>query len=78
MDSHQVRDFLHNKNWFDEGLDYRFLHSNHPYVIIPSGEEIQVSLREKAGEDQGYNGEEIFTFHSLGEFQEWFENNIGE
>ncbi|MEH7095454.1 hypothetical protein [Neobacillus vireti] len=70
--------FLRSKNWLDTDLDSRYININHPYAILVSEDEGQITLRGNAGMDNGQNGEEIFTFTSLGELQEWFENNIGE
>lgn len=78
MDSREVREFLRSKNWIDDDLDFRFINQGLPYVIIASGDEIRVSLRENTGPDNGQNGEEIFSFRSIDELQEWFENQIGE
>ena len=70
--------FLRSKNWFDNDLDSRYINVNHPYGILISENEGQVTLRGNTGIDNGQNGEEIFSFTSLRELQEWFENNIGE
>lgn len=70
--------FLRSKNWVDNDLDARYINVNHPYAILISGDEGQVTLRGNTGTDNGQNGEEIFSFNSLIELQEWFENNIGE
>ena len=70
--------FLRSKNWFDIDLDARYINVNHPYAILISEDEGQITLRGNTGFDNGQNGEEIFTFQSLRELQEWFENNIGE
>lgn len=78
MDSREIREFLRSKNWVDDDLDFRFVNQGHPYVIVASGDEVRVSLREHAGADNGQNGEEINSFRSIDELQEWFENNIGE
>ncbi|ULT57804.1 hypothetical protein L1999_04385 [Neobacillus drentensis] len=76
MDHIQV--FLRSKNWLDTDLDSRYINVNHPYAILVSEDEGQITLRGNSGIDNGQNGEEIFTFTSLYELQEWFENNIGE
>ncbi|MEW9669045.1 hypothetical protein [Ammoniphilus sp. 3BR4] len=76
MNSNQVREFLSSKNWLDHDHDSRFTHDHHPYVIIVSGGEGQITLREST--DGGQNGEEFFTFQSVDQLQGWFENNIGE
>jgi hypothetical protein len=73
-----IRQFLRGKNWLDTNGDWRYVNEKHPYVIISSEEEGQVSLREISGDDNGQNGEQIFSFRSLEQLQEWFENNIGE
>lgn len=79
LDTRQVHKFLLSKHWLDQDHDWRFIHPHHPYVILASGEDGQVTLREQAeGLDNGQNGEEIFNFLSLNELQEWYENNIGE
>ncbi|WP_160723875.1 hypothetical protein [Bacillus sp. USDA818B3_A] len=70
--------FLKSKNWLDTDFDSRYINVNHPYAILVSEDEGQITLRGNAGIDNGQNGEEIFTFTSLQELQEWFENNIGE
>ncbi|MDQ0200555.1 hypothetical protein [Neobacillus ginsengisoli] len=70
--------FLKSKNWSDNDLDARFINVNHPYSILISGDEGEITLRGNTGFDNGQNGEEIFSFTSLKELQEWFENNIGE
>jgi hypothetical protein len=70
--------FLRSKNWVDTDLDSRYINVNHPYAILISKDEGQITLRGNTGFDNGQNGEEIFTFNSLKELQEWFENNIGE
>ncbi|MFP5112330.1 hypothetical protein ACSU64_08100 [Bacillaceae bacterium C204] len=70
--------FLRSKNWIDNDLDSRYINVNHPYAILLSEDEGQITLRGNTGIDNGQNGEEIFTFTSLKELQEWFENNIGE
>ncbi|MBT2697340.1 hypothetical protein J7E79_07935 [Bacillus sp. ISL-40] len=70
--------FLRSKNWVDTDLDSRYINVNHPYAILISEDEGQITLRGNTGFDNGQNGEEIFTFNSLKELQEWFENNIGE
>ncbi|WP_442597908.1 hypothetical protein [Neobacillus sp. D3-1R] len=77
MSSH-YEDFLKSKNWFDLDLDARYININHPYAILISGDEGQITLRGNAGLDNGQNGEEIFSFNSLRELQVWFEENIGE
>jgi hypothetical protein len=71
-------DFLRSKSWLDKDLDARYINVNHPYAIIISGDEGQITLRGNAGYDNGQNGEEIFTFTSLKDLQVWFEENIGE
>jgi len=73
-----IETFLRSKNWLDIDLDSRYINVNHPYAILVSEDEGQITLRGNAGMDNGQNGEEIFTFTSLEELQEWFENNIGE
>jgi hypothetical protein len=79
MNSTNVREFLHQKNWHDNDSDWRFVHLAHPYAIIVSGDEVEVTLREHFTEgDDGQNGEQIFNFRSLNELQGWYENNIGE
>ncbi|WP_223589572.1 hypothetical protein [Neobacillus bataviensis] len=70
--------FLRSKNWTDNDLDARYINVDHPYAILISGDEGQITLRGNAGFDNGQNGEEIFSFTSLKDLQEWFENNIGE
>jgi hypothetical protein len=70
--------FLQSKNWQDNDLDARYINVNHPYAILISGDEGEITLRGNEGFDNGQNGEEIFSFKSLKELQEWFENNIGE
>lgn len=70
--------FLQSKNWIDNDLDSRYINVNHPYAILISENEGQITLRGNTGIDNGQNGEEIFSFTSLKELQEWFENNIGE
>lgn len=76
MNNNQVREFLSSKNWLDPNLDSRYMHDHHPYVIIVSGDEGQITLREST--ENGQNGEEFFSFQSVDQLQEWFENNIGE
>lgn len=71
-------DFLKSKRWLDQDLDSRYINVEHPYAILLSEVEGQITLRGNAGEDNGQNGEEIFTFTTLEQLQEWFENNIGE
>lgn len=71
-------DFLKSKRWSDQDLDARYINIDHPYAILISENEGQIRLRGNAGMDNGQNGEEIFTFTSLEQLQEWFENNIGE
>lgn len=71
-------DFLKSKRWIDQDLDSRYINVEHPYAILLSEEEGQITLRGNAGGDNGQNGEEIFTFTTLEQLQEWFENNIGE
>jgi hypothetical protein len=70
--------FLRSKNWFDNDSDSRYINIHHPYAILISEDEGQVTLRGNSGFDNGQNGEEIFSFNTLKELQEWFENNIGE
>lgn len=70
--------FLRSKKWVDNDLDARYINMNHPYAILVSEDEGQITLRGNTGLDNGQNGEEIFTFTSIKELQEWFENNIGE
>lgn len=70
--------FLKSKNWIDQDLDARYININHPYSVLISGQEGQIYLRENMGPDNGQNGEEIYSFTSIQELQEWFENNIGE
>lgn len=70
--------FLRSKNWIDKDLDARYINVNHPYAILISEDEGMITLRGNTGFDNGQNGEEIFSFTSLQELQEWFENNIGE
>jgi len=70
--------FLRSKNWLDTDMDARYININHPYAILISEDEGQITLRGNTGADNGQNGEEIYTFISLPELQEWFENNIGE
>lgn len=74
----QYQEFLRSKNWLDNDLDSRYINVNHPYAILVSGNEGQITLRENPGIDNGQNGEEIFTFTSLKDLQVWFEDNIGE
>jgi hypothetical protein len=74
----QCEDFLRSKNWIDKDLDARYININHPYAILISEDEGQITLRGNVGFDNGQTGEEIFTFQSLRELQAWFENNIGE
>jgi hypothetical protein len=76
MEQYEV--FLHSKNWTDNDLDARYINVNHPYAILISGDEGQITLRGSTGFDNGQNGEEIFSFITLKELQEWYENNIGE
>jgi hypothetical protein len=71
-------EFLNSKNWTDNDLDARYINVNHPYAILISGEDGQITLRGNAGIDNGQNGEEIFSFTSLKDLQVWFEDNIGE
>lgn len=71
-------DFLKSKRWTDRDYDARYINVEHPYAILLSEQEGQVRLRGNAGSDNGQNGEEIYTFTSVQELQEWFENNIGE
>lgn len=78
MDVSQVHEFLRSKNWLDNDHDSRYIHLNHPYAILISGEEGRITLRGKTGDDDGQNGEEIFSFNSLKELQIWFEENVGE
>ena len=73
-----IEAFLRSKNWLDTDLDSRYINVNHPYAILVSEEEGQITLRGSSGIDNGQNGEEIFTFTSLKDLQEWFEDNIGE
>lgn len=70
--------FLKSKNWTDNDFDSRYINVNHPYAILISEDEGQITLRGNTGYDNGQNGEEIFSFQTLRELQEWFENNIGE
>lgn len=70
--------FLRSKNWIDNDMDARYISVNHPYAILISEDEGMITLRGNTGFDNGQNGEEIFSFTSLQELQEWFENNIGE
>jgi hypothetical protein len=77
MEQH-YHDFLKSKNWLDKDLDARYININHPYAIIISGDEGQITLRGNAGSDNGQNGEEIFSFTSLKDLQVWYEDNIGE
>ncbi len=78
MDSREIRELLRSKNWVDDDSDFRFINQGYPYVIVASGDEIRVSLRENAGTDNGQNGEEVYSFRSIDELQEWFEDYIGE
>ncbi|GED14409.1 hypothetical protein [Aneurinibacillus migulanus] len=78
MDNTKVREFLRSKNWLDIDNDSRYINVMHPYTVLLSEEEGQISLRGNTGSDNGQNGEEIFSFHSLKELQIWFEDNIGE
>ncbi|SEM82689.1 hypothetical protein [Lihuaxuella thermophila] len=78
MDTSQVHAFLHSKNWFDPDQDSRYIHLHHPYAVLVSPQEGRITLRGKAGTDDGQNGEEIFSFNTLKELQLWFEENIGE
>ncbi len=78
MDTSHVHQFLRSKNWFDPEHDSRYINLNHPYAILVSGEEGRITLRGKAGTDDGQSGEEIFSFNTLKELQLWFEENIGE
>ncbi|MGM7719985.1 hypothetical protein [uncultured Metabacillus sp.] len=71
-------EFLKSKSWLDTDLDGRFINIDHPYAILISDTEGQITLRGNTGFDNGQNGEEIFSFTSVKELQEWFENNIGE
>lgn len=71
-------DFLKSKRWTDTDYDARYINVEHPYAILLSEQEGQVTLRGNAGSDNGQNGEEIYTFTSVQELQEWFENNIGD
>ncbi|MEH7418509.1 hypothetical protein V7266_24920 [Neobacillus drentensis] len=73
-----IETFLRSKNWLDSDLDSRYINVNHPYAILVSENEGQITLRGNSGIDNGQNGEEIFTFTSLNDLQEWFEENIGE
>jgi hypothetical protein len=77
MEQHYL-EFLKSKNWIDNDLDARYINVNHPYAILISGEEGQITLRGNAGIDNGQNGEEICSFSSLKDLQAWFEDNIGE
>lgn len=77
MEQH-YHDFLKSKNWLDNDLDARYINVNHPYAIIISGDEGQITLRGNVGYDNGQSGEEIFSFTSLKDLQVWFEDNIGE
>jgi hypothetical protein len=77
MEQH-YHEFLKSKNWIDNDLDARYINVKHPYAILISGEEGQITLRGNAGIDNGQNGEEIFSFSSLKDLQVWFEDNIGE
>ncbi|HYK71914.1 MAG TPA: hypothetical protein VEV44_02120 [Pseudoneobacillus sp.] len=77
MKSHYEK-FLRSKNWLDLDLDARYINVNHPYAILISGDEGQITLRGNTGLDNGQNGEEVFSFNSLRELQVWFEDNIGE
>lgn len=77
MEQH-YHEFLKSKNWLDKDLDARYINVEHPYAILISGDEGQVTLRGNAGIDNGQNGEEIFSFTSLKDLQVWFEDNIGE
>jgi hypothetical protein len=70
--------FLKSKNWFDKDLDSRYIKKGHPYAILLSENEGQITLRGESGTDHGWNGEEVFTFTNLHDLQEWFEENIGE
>jgi hypothetical protein len=71
-------EFLKSKNWHDLDLDARYINVDHPYAILVSGSEGQITLRGNVGLDNGQNGEEIFTFTSLKDLQVWYEDNIGE
>ena len=73
-----AHEFLTSKNWVDSDHDSRYINVKHPYAILVSENEGKITLRGHAGVDHGYNGEEIFSFTSLEELQEWFEENIGE
>ncbi|PLS02166.1 hypothetical protein [Neobacillus cucumis] len=73
-----IETFLQSKNWLDTDLDARYINVHHPYAILVSEDEGRITLRGNTGFDNGQNGEEIFSFTSLKELQEWFENNIGE
>lgn len=77
MEQH-YQEFLRSKNWLDNDLDARYININHPYAILVSGNEGQITLRGNTGFDNGQNGEEIFSFTSLKDLQAWFEDNIGE
>lgn len=77
MEQH-YEEFLRSKNWLDLDLDARYINVHHPYAILISGDEGQITLRGNTGLDNGQNGEEIFSFNSLRELQVWFEENIGE
>lgn len=71
-------EFLRSKNWLDNDQDSRFINVNHPYAILVSDGECQITLRGETGIDDGQNGEEIFSFESVKQLQEWFEDFIGE
>jgi hypothetical protein len=51
--------FLRSKNWIDNDLDARYINVNHPYAILISESEGQITLRGNTGIDNGQNGEEI-------------------
>lgn len=71
-------EFLKSKKWLDNDLDARYINIDHPYAILISGNEGQITLRGNVGMDNGQNGEEIFSFTNLRDLQIWFEENIGE
>lgn len=74
----EYEQFLRSKNWLDMDRDSRFVNANHPYAILIGDGDGQITLRENAGVDNGQNGEEIFSFSSVKQLQEWFEDFIGE